>query len=340
MNNQNTEIESWTLSNSAGMRAKIIAIGGIVSELHVPDRDGKLSDVVLGFSKPSDYLNEHPFFGAITGRVAGRLTHGKFTLEGKAYEMEINNAPNHLHGGSNALDKKIWALKSKTENNGHLTSISLNYLSPDGEEGYPGNLDITVTYSVTEDNALVIDYHATTDKATPISLTNHSYFNLSGENSGDIQKHQLQIHTEHYVPADEDMTLQNTLKSVDGSANDFRTAQTLEDRIPHLHKEHGDNYVFGQFRDSEVKPIAKLHDPASGRTMEVLSTEPHLQFYTGKFLETTLIGKSGQAYGPFSGLCLECQNYPDGANAPELGNTILQVGETYEQKTIYRFSND
>lgn len=340
MTSQNETIETWTLSNASGMRIKIIAYGGIITELHVPDRNDHFDDVVLGFKTPSDYLKKHPFFGTITGRVAGRLTAGKFTLEGQSYELALTDAPNHIHGGKVGLDKRIWTLKSKMEQGDRLSSITLEYQSPDGEEGYPGNLNISVRYSLNEDNALIIGYEATTDKATPLSLTNHSYFNLSGEGSGTIQEHRLQIMADTYIPTDDNMTLQGYAKSVDGMPNDFRQPQLLKERIPHLHKQHGDDYLIRESKDTQTVHVAQLQDPKSGRVMDVFTTEPHLQFYTGRFLDGSLIGKSGKAYGPHAGLCLECQNYPDGVNTPELGNIILRANETYHQKTIYQFSTD
>lgn len=333
-------LKTWTLENAHGMRAKILNYGAIVTELWTADREGKLSDVVLGFKDPAQYLEPHPYFGAFTGRIAGRLTGGQFTLEGKDYKFAINNEPNHLHGGLSALDKKIWELKSSTEEEGKLTSVTLGYLSPDGEEGYPGNVDLTVSYTLTADNALEIKYAATADRATPLCLTNHSYFNLAGEGSGDMLEHRLEIFADQYVPTDGDLTLQGCLKSVEGQSNDFRTPQRLAERVPKLHLQHGDKYQIRTTKDVNTVPVARVEESESGRVMEVFSTERYVQFYSSKYLESSLglVGKSGTTYAPFAGLCLECQGYPDALNSPELDDILVTEANPYQQTTVYRFS--
>jgi aldose 1-epimerase len=323
------------LRNRSGLMMKVLNLGALIAELHVPDQKGKLADVVLGFSKDEQYLSEHPFFGVIAGRVAGRISGGKFSLAGVNYALELNDPPNHLHGGSQALDKQLWEMDAPEESDDGA-SVRLRYLSRDGDQGYPGNLSIEVTYTLTDENELVIDYHATTDQATPVSLTNHAYFNLAGEGSGTIEGHVLMINADHYAPTDDAMTLLGQVAPV--GKNDLRLGKRLSAVIPLLHKRHGDNYFVQQGPSDEPVHVARLTDPASGRQMDVLTTEPCLQFYTGVSLDGSLIGKSGVPYGPHAGLCLECQRYPDGVNHPERGDIILVPGNAYRQRTVYRFS--
>lgn len=325
-------VEEYALSNGNGLVLKVLTYGGIISELHVPGRDGKLADVVLGLPRLEDYLGGHPYFGAITGRVAGRITYGKFSLDGQSYQLVVNNPPNHLHGGLCGFDKRLWRAEEKEG------SLRLSYHSPDGEEGYPGNIEISVTYSLTAANEVLIDYEAVTDKATPLCVTNHSYFNLAGEGSGPISDHILQIFADTFMPTGEDLTLLGRWESVSGRANDFRSPRRVGDAIPGLLKNHGDTYLVRAQRSARPELTARVSHPASGRVMEVLTTEPCLQFYTGVFLDGSLIGKAGAPYGRHAGLCLECQGYADGVNHPELGDIILRPKETYRQTTAYRFS--
>jgi aldose 1-epimerase len=328
-------IDEYSLTNKNGLTLKVITYGGIVTQLHVPDRAGRLADVVLGFDNLEQYVNGHPYFGCITGRVAGRLTHGKFSLDGKNYALAINNPPNHLHGGVVGFDKRVWSAEVISENEPRLR---LNYLSPDGEEDYPGNVRASVVYSLTEANEFIVEYEAVTDQATPLSLTNHSYFNLAGEGSGRIDDHVLQIFADDYAPADETMTLLGHREPVAGRANDFNRTSRVGDAIPGLWKNHGDNYFTRSGGGSIPRPVARLFEPASGRMMEISSTEPCLQLYTGVSLDGTLTGKSGKSYGPHSAICLECQGYPNGVNEPHLGNIVLRPGETYQQTTVHKFS--
>jgi aldose 1-epimerase len=333
-------IDEYTLSNSRGLSAKVITFGGIVTELHVPDRQGKSADVVLGFSTLEQYVAGHPYFGAITGRIAGRLTHGKFSLEGKNYTLAINNAPNHLHGGETGLDKRVWAAEIVKHASGS-DALRLSYLSPDGEEGYPGNLRLAVTYTVTEANALAIDYEATTDKATLLNPTNHAYFNLAGEGSARIDDHVLQIFADEIAPAGEAMTLVDRRESVAGKPNDFTKPKRVGDALPGLWKNHGDNYFLRpRSAGSSLVPAARLAHPGSGRVMEIATTESCVQFYSGVALDGKLIGKSGKTYGAHAALCLECQGYPNAINAPHLGNITLRLGETYRQTTVHTFSTE
>ncbi len=329
------EVEEFHFQNSNGLSANIITYGGIITQLHVPDARGKLADIVLGFNNLARYLAGHPYFGCITGRVAGRLTAGKFSLDGQQYSLAINNPPNHLHGGNVGFDKRVW--KPQVIGQGAETKLRLSYLSPDDEEGYPGNVTTQVIYSLTEQNQLIIEYEATTDKATPLSLTSHSYFNLAGEGSGSIADHELQIFADEYAPTDENMTLLDIHKSVTDAGNDFTRPQRLDKMIPNLWKQHGDNY-FVSHSNANPASIAVLSDPKSGRRMEVSSTAPCVQLYTGVSLDGSLKGKSGQPYIQHAGLCLECQGYPNGINAPALGDIVLRPGQTYRQTTVHKFS--
>ncbi|HTL72341.1 MAG TPA: aldose epimerase family protein, partial [bacterium] len=306
-----------------------------VNQLHVPDRNGRMADVVLGFDNLEQYLAGHPYFGCITGRVAGRLTHGQFSLNEKNYTLAINNPPNHLHGGAVGFDKRIWNAEVLS---GQEPRLRLNYLSPEGEECYPGNVRVSVSYALTDANEFVVEYEAVTDRATPLNLTNHSYFNLAGEGNGRIDDHILQIFADDYAPADEMMTLLGRRESVAGLANDFTGARRIGDVIPGLWKNHGDVYFTRSGKSAIPTPVARLVDPSSGRVMEIFSTEPCLQLYTGVSLDGTLAGKSGRPYGPHSALCLECEGYPNGVNAPQLGNIVLRPGETYRQTTVHKFS--
>jgi aldose 1-epimerase len=329
------EIEEFHLKNSNGLSAKVITYGGIITQLQAPDKQGRLADMVLGFDNLAQYLAGHPYFGCIAGRVAGRLTRGRFSLDGKSYSLAINNPPNHLHGGNAGFDKRVW--KAEVIGHGMESKLALNYLSPDGEEGYPGNVKVKVTYSLTERNEFTVEFEAATDKATPLSPTSHSYFNLAGEGSGSTENHQLQIFAEEYAPTDEEMTHLDVRKAVAGAGNDFTRPQRLADVIPTLWKQHGDNYFVRRSNDLPA-PVAVLTDPQSGRTMEMFSTAPCVQFYTGVSLDGTLKGKSGRLYARYGGLCLECQGYPNGVNAPELGDIVLRPRQTYRQTTVHKFS--
>lgn len=329
-------VDEYTLINAQGLKLKFITYGGIINELHVPDRHGVKGDVVLGFNDLERYLGSHPYFGAITGRVAGRITGGRFTLEGRSYQLLVNDPPNHLHGGALGFDKRLWTAEVVTDT-AELDSVKLTCHSPDGEEGYPGNLDIAVTYSLSDANEVIIRYEAVTDQATPLSLTNHSYFNLAGEGNGTIEHHRLQISSAEIALTDSQMTLLGDRAPVAGQPNDFNRPKQLVDALPHLLNSHGDNYLIPRADKKSLQPVARLEDFASGRLMEVLTTEDCLQLYTGAYLDGSLAGKSGRTYPRFGGLCLECQGYPDGMNHPELGDIILQPGEVYRQTTIYRF---
>ena len=327
-------IEIHQLNNATGMSVNILTLGGIVSSLKIPNRHGELADVVLGFDTLPPYLAPHPYFGAIAGRVAGRITNAEFTLEGIKYPLARNNPPNHLHGGDRGFDKHLWSASSVTRADG-AESLRLSRVSLDGEEGYPGNVSVSVTYTITPNNALMIETEASTDRATPFSLTHHSYFNLAGEGEGSAGNHVLQIHADTYAPTDASMTLLGRRESVT-PANDFRLPRRVGDAIPGLHQEHGDLYFLSGTGPREV---ANLIEPNSGRRLTVSSTESCLQLYTAKSLDGTLTGKSGRIYQAHAGLCLECQGYSDGANTPALDEIILLPDRTLRQTTIYAFSN-
>jgi len=330
-------VAEYTLTNARGLTLKFLTYGGIINELHAPDRRGVTTDVVLGFDSLAGYLGPHLYFGAIIGRVSGRITRGRFTLDGRDYHLAINNPPNHLHGGTVGFDKRLWKARAvvTAEN---APGVRLTYRSPHHEEGYPGNVDVAVTYLLTDANEVVLLYEAVTDQATPLCLTNHSYFDLAGEGSGTIENHILQVASPAIAQTDEDLTLLGARVPVAGKPNDFNRPKRLGDAIPLLFKNHGDKYLLPRPTRKALVRAARVEEPASGRVMEVLTTEDCLQVYTSVFLDGSLIGKSGRAYPKFGGLALEAEGYPDGVNHPEMGDIILRPGQTYRQTTIYRFT--
>lgn len=333
-----TQILEYTLE-TATMTVKVIPYGAIVTEIHVPDRHGTLGDVVLGFDSLDGYLGTHPYFGAAIGRVANRIAGGKFTLDGKTHTLAVNNGPNSLHGGLKGFDKVFWkTLGVDASNEG--ASLKLTYHSPDGEEGYPGNLDVKITYTVTHDRALKIDYQATTDQATPVNLTNHSYFNLAGPAAGTILDHELMLAADAYTPVDDTLIPTGEIKPVAGTPLDFTKATAIGARIDQLKGEPGgyDHNLVLRPRAKGPTLAAKVRDPRSGRVMEVLTTEPGLQFYTGNFLDGSNKGKGGVVYQKNQGFCLEADHFPDSVHHANFPSVILKPGETYRQTTIYKFS--
>jgi aldose 1-epimerase len=331
-----TAVELYTLTNNRGSVAKITTYGGIVTHLVVPDRNGKPGDVVLGFDTLEPYLKGHPYFGAITGRVANRVAKGKFTLDGKAYTLATNNGPNSLHGGVKGFDKRVWKATAKRSNVG--PALALTYRSPDGEEGYPGNLDVTVTYTLTHGDVLRIEYSAKTDKATPVNLTNHSYFNLAG--GGAITGHELTLAAKNYTPVDDTLIPTGQIAPVAGTPLDFTTPTLIGSRISQVGgdpKGYDHNYVLDG-KAGTLRFGARAYEPISGRVLEMYTTEPGVQLYTGNFLDGTLTGKGGTVYKQHTGFCLEAQHYPDSPNQPKFPSVILKPGDTYKQTTEYRFS--
>jgi aldose 1-epimerase len=332
------QVTLYTLQNRNGMEAKIIDYGGIVVSLTAPDRSGQFADVVLGFDKLSDYETKNPFFGCITGRYANRIANGKFTLDGKSYTLAVNNGPNALHGGKVGFDKKVWRAETLRRRNG--VGLKLSYTSPDGEEGYPGTLDCHVTYLLTNKNALEIEYEATTDKPTIVNLTNHSYFNLAGAGSGSILDHELTVNADAFTPTDDTLIPTGEIRSVAGTPLDFRKPHRIGERIEAdfvplkqgLGYDH--NYVLSG--GPGLRTAAKAKDPKSGRVLEVLTTEPGVQLYTGNHLKVA--GKGGQYYASRHGFCLETQHFPDSPNKPQFPPVVLRPGETYQHTCIFKFS--
>jgi aldose 1-epimerase len=331
-----TPVDLYVLKNG-GITAKVMTYGAIITELDVPDRRGKPADVVLGFDNLEGYLAGHPYFGAAIGRVANRIAKGRFTLDGKDYTLAVNNGPNSLHGGLKGFDKVVWKAEEVSGPAG--PAVRLTYRSRDGEEGYPGNLDVGVTYTVTSD-ALRIDYTAATDQATPVNLTNHTYFNLAGPASGSILKHELMLAADQYTPVDDTLIPTGEIKAVQGTPLDFTTPMPIGARIDQLKGDpvgYDHNFVL---RGGSNGPAlaARVHDPESGRVMEVFTTEPGLQFYTGNFLDGSLKGKGGVVYRKHQALCLEADHFPDAVHHPNFPSVILRPGTTYTQTTIYKFS--
>ncbi len=329
-------VSLYVLKNG-GITAKVMTYGAILTELDVPDRQGKPADVVLGFDNLEGYLAGHPYFGAAIGRVANRIAKGRFTLDGTEYSLAVNNGPNTLHGGLKGFDKVVWKAEDVSGPAG--PAVKLTYQSRDGEEGYPGNLATSVTYTVTGD-ALRIDYTATTDKATPVNLTNHSYFNLAGPASGTILKHELMLAADQYTPVDDTLIPTGEIAPVKGTPLDFTTPMPIGARIDQLKGDpvgYDHNFVL---RGGSNGPAlaARVHEPESGRVMEVFTTEPGIQFYTGNFLDGSLKGKGGVVYRKHQAFCLEADHFPDSVHHPNFPSVILRPGTTYNQTTIYKFS--
>jgi aldose 1-epimerase len=324
------------------MEARITNYGGIVVSLTAPDRNGKFADVVLGYNDLDTYMRPpFPYFGAIVGRYGNRIAKGRFTLDGVEYKLAINNGENSLHGGIKGFDKVVWT--AREQKTGAGPALVLNYLSKDGEEGYPGNLRTTVVYTLTNNNELKIDYTATTDKDTVINLTHHSYFNLAGEGNGDILNHNLVLRAESFIPTDAGSIPTGEIRSVAGTPFDFRKANTIGERINNDDQQlkFGNGYDHTWVINGHMgvlRQAAVVYEPTTGRQMEVWTTEPGVQFYTGNFLDAAIIGKSGKPYPRRSGLCLETQHYPDSPNEPKFPTTTLRKGATYRSTTIYRFS--
>jgi aldose 1-epimerase len=333
-----TPVEAYTLKNAGGIEVKAIGYGAIITSLKVPDRSGSMADVVLGFESLDGYLKGHPYFGAIVGRYGNRIGKGQFTLDGTTYSLAKNNGPNHLHGGVTGFDKVLW----KTAVVSGQNAITFTRTSPDGEEGYPGNLSTTITYTLTDRNELIVDYHATTDKATPVNLTQHSYFNLAGDGAGDILGHEVTINADRYTPVDDTLIPTGELANVEGTPFDFRKPTAIGARINADHpqlkagKGYDHNWVLNRSGEG-LQLAARVVEPKTGRTLEVSTQEPGVQFYTGNFLDGTLTGKGGHVYAHRTGFCLETQHYPDSPNKPNFPSTILKPGQEYKTRTVFTF---
>ena len=333
------QIELFTLRNTKGMEARIMTYGGIVTSLKVPDRNGKLEDVVLGYDNLNGYLQSSPYFGAIIGRYGNRIANGKFTLDGVTYTLATNNGPNSLHGGWKGFDRSVWTARALPTANG--PSLILTYASPDGEEGYPGMLLVTAIYSVTEDNELRLDFKATTNKKTVLNLTHHSYFNLGG--GDDILSHRVIINADKFTPVDGALIPTGELRAAKGTPLDFTAPHAIGERINSTNDEqivlgrgYDHNFVLNK-KGGELSFAAEVYEPVSGRLMEVWTTEPGMQFYTGNFLDGSITGKGGRVYQFRSGFCFEPQHFPDSPNHPEFPTTVLNPGETYQSTIIYKF---
>lgn len=336
-------VSLYTLTNARGAQAQITNYGGIVTVLRVPDRKGRLGDVVLGYSNLGDYVKNNPYFGAIIGRYGNRIAKARFMLDGKTYKLAKNNGPNSLHGGTRGFDKRVWTARPMRRRG--AVGLELRYFSPNGEEGFPGNVTTRVTYWLTNQNELRVDYRAVTDRKTVLNLTHHSYFNLAGAGNGDILNHRLMINADRLTPVDSTLIPTGQLQNVAGTPFDFRKSTAIGARIKQNNQQlkygngYDHNFVVNHTGRSLVR-AARVYEPTSGRVMEVYTTEPGLQFYSGNFLDGKNIGKGGRPYKFRYGFCLEAQHFPDSPNQKAFPTTQLKPGQTYRQTTIYKFSVD
>jgi len=332
-----TTIESYTLYNNKGASAKVITYGATLAELHVPDRAGTMGDVVLGFDHLEGYLGNHPHFGGTIGRYANRIAKGQFTLDGKSYQLALNNSPNSLHGGPTGFDRRVWKGQAVQSKDG--AAVRLTYQSGDGEENFPGNLTATVTYTLTNANELKLEYSAVTDKDTVVNLTNHTYFNLSGSGAGDILKYALYLNADKYTPVDATLIPTGEIATVAGTPLDFRKAAEIGAHIAEIPGIGGYDHNFvvnGPL--GTLRLAGRVGDPATGRQMEVWTTEPAVQFYSAIHLNGSIKGKGGATYGKYGAICLETQHYPDSPNHPDFPSTVLKPGRRFHSETIYKFS--
>jgi aldose 1-epimerase len=334
-----TAVESFALTNASGASVTVLDYGGVIVSISVPDRSGKLADVVLGYDTLDGYLGDNSHYGAIVGRYANRIGGARFALDGRTYELAANNGPSSLHGGRKGFDRAVWHAEP-FERDG-TAGVVLTHASPDGDEGFPGALSVSVTYAFNDRGELAIDYRATTDKATVLNLTNHSYFNLGGDGSGDVLGHRLTLNADRYTPVDKDLIPVGELASVAGTPLDFRAATAMGARIadPALRPATGydHNYVINRADASEVL-AARVEDPKSGRVLEVFTTEPGVQLYTANHLDGSRTGRAGHVYDKYGAFCLETQHYPDSPNKPSFPTTTLRPGETFKSRTVYAFS--
>jgi len=330
----NDSVFQYTLRNSKGTEVKIINYGGTITDLIVADKNGEPGNVVLGFDNFEGYQQKgNPFFGALIGRYGNRIANAKFTLDGKTYTLAANNNGNSLHGGTKGFDKVVWNVDQSDSNTLHLS-----YNSKDGEEGYPGNLQVKVVYSLDNDNALKIDYTATTDKATPLNLTNHAYFNLSGGKDSTILDHELRLDADKYTAVNDKLIPTGQLPAVKNTPMDFTQSKRIGNDIDKVKGGYDHNWVLNK-KGNDLSQVGTLYHPGSGRVMEIYTTQPGIQFYTGNFLDGTLTNtRNGAKYVKHAALCLETQHFPDSPNQPSFPNTILKPGETYHETTVYKFS--
>lgn len=335
-----TRVDLLTLANANGVEVRAITYGGIILSIRVPDRRGRIDDVVLGFTGLDGYLQNSPYFGAIVGRYANRIGGGKFTLDRRTIQLATNDGPNHLHGGVRGFDKVVWEAQGFALNDS--VGVVFTYTSADGEEGYPGTLVATVRYTLTDANALIVDYRATTDRATPVNLTQHSYFNLAGDGSGDVLGHVLTIFADRYTPVDSTLIPTGELAPVEGTPFDFRQPTTIGERIaashPQLHRAGGYDHNFVLHREGDgLAHAARVYEPSTGRVLDIFTTEPGLQFYSGNFLDGSVTGKAERAYRHRFGFCLEPQHFPDSPNKRGFPSTILRPRGEYRSSTVYIF---
>ena len=334
-------VHLYTLRNGNGMTMRVANLGGIIQSLTAPDRNGDFADVVLGYDGLDDYIHDTRHFGAVVGRYGNRIAGGKILLDGTTYQLTVNRPPNHLHGGNQGFEKRIWNAEAIIRD--EAVGLKLHYLSKDGEEGYPGNLDSTVCYWLTDANELRIEYSATTDQPTPVNLTNHSYFNLSGAGNGNILGQELMLRADRFTPVDKVLIPTGELRPVAGTPFDFTKSTAIGARVDGDNQQlkfgggYDHNYVFSHW-DGKLRLVGSVHDPRTGRMMEILTTEPGVQFYCGNFLDGSDIGKGGKRYARRSGFCLETQHFPDSPNRPRFPSCILRPGEVYHHVTVYRFS--
>ncbi len=329
-------VELYTLTNTKGMKARITNYGAILISLEVPDRDGNITDVTLGYDNLDGYLEKTPYFGATVGRYANRIGGAKFVLNGVEYKLVANNGPNHLHGGTKGFDKVVWKLDDLQAESDQAV-VKFSYISEDGEENYPGNLACGLTYTLTNDNELKIHYQAETDKTTVVNLTNHTYFNLAGQGNGDILGHELMINADAYTPVDEGLIPTGEIRPVKDSPLDFTTATAIGARIGQVPGGYDHNFVLNSHGGS-LTLCARVYEPKTGRVMEVITTEPGVQLYTGNFLDGSITGKAGKVYKKHFAFCLETQHFPDSPNKPQFPSVVLKPGQKYETETVYRFS--
>lgn len=329
-----TAVELFTLTNGQGLTAKVMTYGAILTELWAPDQAGRMADVVLGFDRLEGYVAGHPFFGATVGRVANRIAGGRFTLGGREYRIPVNNGPNSLHGGERGFDKAVW--RAEPVSSGEGLAVRFSHRSPDGDQGFPGSLEASVVYTLTEQNELRLDYTATTDQDTPVNLTNHSYFNLAGHASGDVLRHELTLAAERFTPADDTLIPTGEIRSVKGTPLDFTHPHPIGARIAEVPGGYDHNMVLDSGGET-LALAARAYEPGSGRVMEMLTTEPGVQFYTANFLDGSVKGKGGAAYPKHGAFCLEAQHFPDSVHQPNFPSVILSPGQVYTQTTIYRF---